>query len=76
MDEVIKNLRVDRIDAKEVATLISKEHPTHQASVIRNMLEVVKQYHNAVKFSDLRNKAAVEASLKVAEMEDLFIPYI
>ena len=75
-DSLVRELRVDRMDVKEVVEQICGQHRTHQASIIRNLLAIVSAYHKHANGSDARNEAAVEVSKKIAEMEDCFIPYI
>ena len=54
------------------------QHPTHQASVIRVLIKIIKGYENA-RFVDGRNDGAVRASKlinKLDQDEGLSIPYI
>ena len=74
-EDMLKELRVHAFDAQEVAKAISKEHLTHQASIISNLIAIVSEYHEQAQFVDGRNQAAVEASKKVAGL-NTFIPYI
>ena len=54
------------------------QHPTHQASVIRSLIDIVKEYENA-RFVDGRNEGAVRASKLINKLdkdENLYIPFI
>lgn len=54
------------------------QHLTHQASVIRTLIEIIKRYENA-RFVDGRNEGAVRASKlinKLDQDEGLGISYI
>jgi len=81
MEEVIKLLRSDpRSDTEEMTTdlveMLSREHRTHQANVIRNLQRILMKYYKRMEpFTDARNEVAVEFAGKVAEI-DLNIPYI
>ena len=76
MDEFINEFRVTRIDAEVVASQISRQHRTHQASIIRNMLEVVAEYGKTHRGTDARNEVAVEIAVKIGSMEGNYIPYV
>lgn len=55
-----------------------RQHLTHQASVIRTLIEIIKGYENA-RLIDGRNEGAVRASKlinKLDQDEGLGIPYI
>jgi hypothetical protein len=57
----------------ELASSIRFEHRTHQANIVRNLLEVLENLSDAP--ADLRNQGAVEACSKIKEL-DLFVPYV
>ena len=62
----------------DFVTQLFVQHPTHQASVIRSLIDIVKEYENA-RFVDGRNEGAVRASKLINKLdkdENLYIPYI
>ena len=59
--------------AEMLANAIRKEHRTHQANIVRNLLTVLINLSEAP--TDLRNQAAIDACSKVKEL-DIGIPYI
>ena len=62
----------------DFVTQLFVQHPTHQASVIRSLIDIVKEYENA-RFVDGRNEGAVRASKLINKLdkdENLYIPFI
>ena len=62
----------------DFVTQLFMQHPTHQASVIRSLIDIVKEYENA-RFVDGRNEGAVRASKLINKLdkdENLYIPFI
>ena len=62
----------------DFVTQLFMQHPTHQASVIRSLIDIVKEYENAC-FVDGRNEGAVRASKLINKLdkdENLYIPFI
>ena len=54
------------------------QHLTHQASVIRTLIEIIKGYENA-RYVDGRNEGAVRVSKLINELDkeqNLYVPYI
>ena len=56
-----------------ISNEITKEHKTHQANVVRNMLHILAELADSP--TDPRNEKAVELCQKIKEL-DKFIPYI
>jgi cell division septum initiation protein DivIVA len=76
-DNLIRQTRCHTFDVDEFLDDVKREHRTHQATIIRNLLEVVKKYHVAVgDFTDPRNETAKQVSKKINELEGTYIPYI
>ena len=75
-DALTRQFRTNNFDVEGTLNDITMQHRTHQACIIRNMLEVVKKYHKQVNGFDQRNAKAIEVSKKVDELRDTFIPYI
>jgi hypothetical protein len=70
----------------EIISALHLEHRTHQANVIRNMIDIVAMYHHEATW-DLRNEAAVRVSQDLDELVkgnipkykgfgNFYIPYI
>jgi len=55
---------------ENIAIEITKQHRTHQANVVRNMLKVLETYGKLMENrTDLRNENAVSACLKIKDMK-------
>ena len=59
----------------EFAENIAKQHPTHQANIVRNLTLMLTTYGQQMVRVDERNKAAVDLCDKIKEL-DFYIPYI
>jgi hypothetical protein len=60
---------------QEFSEIISMEHRTHQANIVRNLQHILIAYGQNNRGTDLRNEAAVQFAQQVSELEAP-IPYV
>lgn len=75
--EVLQNRSDSEMVAEVVSFVLSKQHRTHQQSIVRTLFSVLKKY--AETGSDLRNASAVEWAKKATDpsiVGETYFPYI
>lgn len=60
-------------DMVAIAHEIQREHKTHQANIIRNMVQILAELADAP--TDLRNEGAIKVCKEIKAL-DKFIPYV
>jgi len=74
--ELLRKIGTENVEAvNTMATMILKEHRTHQQSIIRSLFLILKIYAISSESFDARNEAAVEWAKKVTDDYTVF-PYI
>lgn len=75
--QVLQNRSDSEMVAEVVSFVLSKQHRTHQQSIVRTLFSVLKKY--AETGSDLRNASAVEWAKKATDpsvVGETYFPYI
>lgn len=76
--QVLQNRSDSEMVAEVVSFVLSKQHRTHQQSIVRTLFSVLKKYAET-SGSDLRNASAVEWAKKATDpsvVGETYFPYI